>query len=106
MPTATAHQPQPNTSSAVECRACSSRRIRMNQTVRGVSHLYVCRACGAVFGSCYLGDSYAVAKPCLVKGDVPPEQTCYFDLDCLGSEGITRRHGWIERTTGRLVQIG
>lgn len=85
------------------CPACSSKRVAIDPRVVGV---YTCRQCEALFGSCYLGSSYALVKPWFSKADVPAERTRYFDLECLGSDGITRRHGWYDPATGLITQVG
>lgn len=85
------------------CPACSSPRSAL---VKGTSQLYTCKACGAIYGTCYLGDSYALVKPFFAKEAVPAERERYFDLTCLGSGGITRRHGWYDPTTGYTTQVG
>jgi hypothetical protein len=94
-----------SSSSNVGCPCCSSTNIDLNATVNGISMMSVCGACNAVFGQCYLGDSYKIAKAGLVN-ETPGAATRYFDLTCVGSAGITRRHGWLETRTGRVVQIG
>ena len=83
------------------CPACS--HSRKNDVRTGV---YECKKCGAIYGSCYLGDSYALVKPFWHTGESRPEQERYFDLDCLGSAGITRRHGWFNTETRLLTQVG
>ena len=83
------------------CPACSGKRSR--STDYGVS-IRECTKCGAIFGNCYLGDSYAIVKPFFLKGEAVEEK--YFDFTCLGSQGITRRHGWFDPASGYLTQIG
>jgi endogenous inhibitor of DNA gyrase (YacG/DUF329 family) len=89
----------------IKCPACSG-SVKLNQTVNGVPFMKVCRKCDAVFGDCYLGDSYRIAKPWMSAVEPSPENLRYYDLTCLGSAGITRRHGWIDRATGLIVQVG
>lgn len=60
-----------------------------------------CESCGCVNGTCYLGDSYTYAIPGLVEGEAHRA----YDLTCLGSAGITRRHGWVD-AANRVVQVG
>ncbi len=97
---------QTETSTRIACPACSSKSIKLNEKINGVSFMKVCRKCDAVFGSCYLGESYQIAKPWMSQVEPPAENLRYFDLECLGSKGISRRHGWLDRTTGLVVQIG
>lgn len=87
------------------CPACSAPLGRCRPSPLGVQ-LRVCGVCGALFGSLYLGDSYAVVKPRFTRENVPPEQVRYFDFLCLGAAGLTRRHGWYDPATGLLVQEG
>lgn len=70
------------------------------------AQIYECRSCGAVHGTCYLGDSYGIVKPFLSAAPVPAEQLRYFDFITLGSAGVGRRHGWFDPATRNLVQIG
>ena len=85
------------------CPACSSPRSSDHPTIFGV---YTCRKCQAVYGRCYLGDSYTIVKPWFAKEEPPAERCRYFDLDCLGSGGLTRRHGWYDPATGLITQVG
>ena len=70
--------------------------------------IYECPNCGAVFGECYLGDSYSIVKPYFAPNanDIPIEQTRYYDLTTLGSQGIGRRHGWFDPQSRYIVQTG
>ena len=68
--------------------------------------IYECPKCGAVFGTCYLGDSYKYVLPFFVDQEPDPETVRYFDFTCVGAEGITRRHGWFDPATKRIVQVG
>lgn len=85
------------------CPACSE---KLAYQVEGHTQIYRCAKCEAIYGSCYLGDSYSLVLPYMVKEDPPAEQTRYYDLDCLGSKGITRRHGWYDPQTKLIVQVG
>lgn len=90
-----------------ECPACSN--IAGNAATADRNDVDTCTGCGAIFTTrrIYLGDSYQYAKAFWFKGtDPPPEQWVYFDLDVLGSEGIGRRHGWIDRETKLILQAG
>ena len=84
------------------CPACSH-ALAYDTDVAGV---HECARCTAVFGHCYLGDSYKFAWPKWSPTEPPHDQLQHFDLECLGSEGITRRHGWVDRATKLLVQTG
>ena len=78
----------------------------MATPVEGFAQVYRCAKCEAIYGSCYLGDSYSLVLPFMVAVDPPTERTRYYDLDCLGSKGITRRHGWYDAETKQIVQVG
>jgi DNA-directed RNA polymerase subunit RPC12/RpoP len=85
------------------CPACNGKRMEAHERLRDV---YTCKRCGAVFGTCYLGESYEIVLPYFTKEDVPSERLRYFDLTCIGSKGLTRRHGWYDAATRRIVQVG
>jgi hypothetical protein len=87
----------------MNCPACNSKRIGDYQ---GKCLLHECRKCHAIFGSCYLGDSYNIAFPRLTNDPEADSRAVYFDLQCLGSAGITRRHGWVDPTTHLMTQVG
>jgi len=85
-----------------KCPNCGANRHK-NTAVVGV---FECVQCGAVYGSCYLGESYEFVMPYMTTESVPSERTRYYDFECLGSGGITRRHGWFDPATKRIVQVG
>lgn len=86
------------------CPGCDG-RLKPEPSLPGST--YTCRRCsGLVSTSIYLGDSYTLVLPHWAPPDVPPERTRYFDLTCLGSKGITRRHGWYDPTTRLITQVG
>ena len=85
------------------CPACSH---RLAEPVNGFVSIYRCAKCEAIYGSCYLGDSYSLVLPYLVDKEPPAECTRYYDFECLGSQGITRRHGWYDLDSKRIVQVG
>ena len=71
------------------------------------SSVYRCPRCGAVQGNCYLGDSYDFVLPYFDQGpEEDLDHASYYDLECLGSAGIIRRHGWFNRLTHKIVQVG
>lgn len=87
----------------MECPACSNKRGNKPDSNR----VYTCKRCGAIFSSnIYLGDSYTYVLPYMAKQEVAPEQLRYYDLTCLGSEGIQRRHGWYDPDTKLIHQVG
>jgi hypothetical protein len=36
----------------------------------------------------------------------PEQNQVYYDLTCLGSTGLTRRHGWYNPVTKLITQVG
>jgi hypothetical protein len=83
------------------CLACSS----TNTTpVKGQIHR--CNECDAIFGTCYLGESYEHVLPEWETGEVPEGAERYYDFMCLGSKGLSRRHGWYYPETKRITQTG
>jgi hypothetical protein len=84
------------------CPACSAKR--RNRTTH--PSVFECRRCGALYGTCYLGDSYGLVKPFFAAEPVPTERCRYFDFTTIGSAGIDRRHGWFDVQSRRVVQIG
>lgn len=83
------------------CPGCGRKR----KTQMDRAGIYQCVNCGAIYGNCYLGDSYSIVKPMFDPQSEVIEQR-YFDLTCLGSEGISRRHGWYNPKTRLLIQVG
>ena len=91
----------------MKCPACSSTKLsQLVLNEREHPSCYRCRRCEAVFGSCYLGDSYAIVSPRFAADPVAPEALRYFDFDTVGSAGVGRRHGWYDPETGLVHQIG
>jgi hypothetical protein len=87
------------------CPACNSTKNRPYRRER-FAQIYECRTCGAIHGTCYLGESYEIVRPYMTDKAVPPEKTRYFDFITLGSKGVDRRHGWYDPETRLVVQIG
>lgn len=87
------------------CPGCSHTLADAHSKVSGVA---LCRGCGAVYTTrpIYLGESYLLVFPRWADLEPPAEEVRYFDLECLGSEGLTRRHGWFHPATRRVVQVG
>lgn len=86
-----------------ECPACSHKRGFEIQMAR----VYECGACHAVYGSLYLGDSYGYVLPHFGNDSAEiTERQRYFDFTCVGSKGVTRRHGWFDPCTKLLTQVG
>ena len=92
----------------MNCPVCNNKRGngRYSQSNIGLTQVYRCAKYGAVFGSCYLGDSYTIVKPSWHRGEDDPSQWFYFDLETVGSRGVERRHGWAHKDTHQIVQVG
>jgi transcription initiation factor TFIIIB Brf1 subunit/transcription initiation factor TFIIB len=94
---------QSKTTTMGQCPGCSSTRGRETDVV-GV---YECAKCGGVVGQCYRGDAsrfVAIHQP--MQAECEDGDARYFDLMLLGSQGIERVHGWMDRNTKRVVQFG
>lgn len=91
-----------------ECPLCG-RNEGTEVSLRGRTYpgVYEC-TCGALHGSCYLGDSYALVSPRMDPNanQVGPEDQRYYDLECVGSAGLSRRHGWYNPATRMVTQVG
>ncbi len=87
----------------MKCELCGRQTKQVAQDTVGV---YRCGHCGALYGRCYLGDSYALVRPWLTSQTVPNDAIRYFDFTCVGSQGVTRRHGWFDPATKMMVQEG
>ena len=85
------------------CAACNGgcRKSSVHPSV------YECTRCGGLNSDCiYLGESYGIVKPFFTTDPTADERAKYFDFTCLGSNGVVRRHGWFDPTTGLLTQVG
>jgi hypothetical protein len=87
-----------------QCRACDN--VRGNKELAAVRGVYTCAKCGAIFGSCYLGDSYGLVSPYMTANIAATERQRYFDFTTLGSKGVGRRHGWFDPETRMMTQVG
>lgn len=87
------------------CRKKLSQKT-LNTNYLGISGVNECPNCGAVFGQCYKGDSSRIVLPYWAESNVPMDQTFYFDLTTLGSAGVERTHGWADKVSRKIVQIG
>ena len=84
------------------CPACGGRKRRKTE----IPGVYECmrKKCKAIFGKCSLGESYKLVLPYFTTEE--PTETRYFDLYCLSSKGVIRRHGWYDPVTKKIVQLG
>ena len=86
------------------CPACDHKRGL--RPIDGSITIRTCPKCGAIFGQCYLGESYEIVLPYMHPDPPPPEECRYFDFLTIGSRGIDRRHGWYDPRTKLITQIG
>lgn len=70
------------------------------------SGMYRCSGCGTIHGSCYAGDRSKYVKPFFAKENVSPEKWRYYDFEILGSNGVSRVHGWFDPETQLITQVG
>ena len=84
------------------CPCCDGKRRKATD----YAGVFECSRCGAIYGECWKGDSYALVLPRMTARPVPPERCRYYDLTVLGSDGVTRRHGWFDTETRLIVQVG
>lgn len=95
-----------NTIRTIACPACCVDNETAPHEETEIHEVFRCRRCGAIHGTCYLGESYELVRPFWAEHEVGPELIRYYDLTCLGSKGIERRHGWYDPKTRRIVQVG
>lgn len=88
-----------------ECPACSRRKGL--KVVEGTNSVFTCPKCNAIFSdNIYLGESYDYVLPYMTAENIPGDRIRYFDFTCLASKGLTRRHGWYDIESKRVVQTG
>jgi len=90
------------TSEARPCPACGATQHR-STPVGGVVE---CALCGALHGTCTLGESYHLIPPVFSRREAQPDELRPYDLEIVGPDGIGRRHGWYDIETGAIAQIG
>ena len=94
-----------------KCRNCGNKKnnkpvseageiLRLNPTI------FRCSKCGAIYGTCTLGESYECVLPLMSIREIPTEKTRYYDFTTFGSEGMGRRHGWYDPKTRLITQVG
>ena len=81
---------------AVKVEGWTGRKITVEQ----------CKECGAISGTVYRGDFYTLIKPRWETRDTPIEDWRHYDFTVLGSDGVSRSHGWYDAQTYRIVQTG
>lgn len=87
------------------CRCCGGNlaNSKPHETLTGV---YYCPHCGGLHGQCYKGDKSKIYLSEWHKGPENPDNQRFFDLAILGSEGIEYVHGWFDKTSRKLTQVG
>lgn len=67
-----------------------------------------CSHCEAVYGvATSFAESHQFVLPQFASGEVPHEQTRYYDMMILLPNGqCERRHGWFDPATRRITQVG
>lgn len=85
------------------CRGCGR---KTTQAETKVARVYECGHCGAIWGECYIGESYEMVRPYMTTINFDPADTRYYDMTTIGSEGLRRRHGWFEPTSRLITQVG
>jgi len=83
---------------------CCGRKNRQEET--HVPGVYRCGYCEAIYGRCYLGQSYEFVTPRFTTDPNADSRARYFDFETIGSEGAGRRHGWYDPQTKLLTQTG
>jgi len=84
------------------CPACGNTR-KKEVSIEDI--VYECTRCGCIYGKLTLGQSYKYVSG-LAKGKINKANIKPFDLICLSSKGIIRRHGWYDPNTKKVVQVG
>lgn len=91
------------------CTACSGRLISVEKDgttpTKAATLLFKCARCDGLQGQMYLGESYSLVLP-RFSSRTDMEGARYFDLTLLGSNGITRSHGYYDPATKLVLQTG
>jgi hypothetical protein len=85
------------------CPACHEGKRTTHPTL---ATIFTCQRCEALYGDCYLGESYSLVRPWFSKDPTADRRARYFDFTTLGSKGVDRRHGWYDPTTRLITQVG
>jgi len=103
----------PSTPTAAGCPACGDKRAPKHSAFvpeRLTDSARECRACGCVFTTegraLYKGDSYAIVGATMTSCPEATARQVAYDLTVLGSDGVTRRHGFFDPRTKRITQVG
>lgn len=92
----------------MKCKCCDRKisQKALNTHYDGIMGIFECNHCGAIQGQCYKGQSYQVVLPFFSTEAIDSADWKYFDIKCLGSDGISRRHGWFNPNDRKLIQAG
>ena len=77
-----------------------------------MARLYRCLACSCLHGEVNKGTSYGYVKPYMTGGlswdeiKAADERAVPYDITVIGSDGLTRRHGWFDPQTKLITQVG
>lgn len=85
-----------------KCPACSCTK----KTTLGTTGLHVCKECECLYGNITLGNSYLYVKPYMTTDPTADERAVPYDMTCLSSRGIERRHGFYDKASGLITQVG
>jgi hypothetical protein len=70
-------------------------------------HHYVCQDCGGRHGKVTYAYYRTIVKGDFYEGDLPDGRSEYFDFIVVDPPGKMRRfHGWRDKVTGKLLQVG
>lgn len=91
------------------CPCCPAKQT-YSTTVEGFHGSVVrCRKCNAIYtvagSSIYKGESYGIVRP-QMSNRPDMEGAVYYDFTVLGSDGVSRRHGWYDPRTKLILQTG
>lgn len=86
------------------CPACSSWE-RHPRSQADDMRVFVCRACGCMYGNCQNGASFTLVKSAWSKRKSRGTEVPFDLMDT--DHGVRyRRHGWYDPKTGLITQVG
>ena len=86
----------------MKCTACNSTELAATTHHR----VFECEACGGLLSTgIYRGDTFEFVN--LYEWHTGPEDARYFDFTILSGDGsVNLVHGWCDRASKRLTQVG
>lgn len=92
----------------MNCNNCDHKLTVKNINTRylDIQGVFECEHCGTVQGTCYKGESYKIVKAFMAPDNVSFDNAFHYDLQVLGSTGIERRHGFADKETRLIIQVG